>query len=58
MQPRLVALQEMCNVEPEAFVSLERRNAKWHMAASDGATRINDPVEAGRPGTPASMSTV
>lgn len=39
---RLAALQEM-SVTPsrKLFVSLELGNAKWHVAASDGATRIS-----------------
>jgi transposase len=49
MEPRLVAPQEMSvTPSPKLFVSLELSNAKWHVAASDGGTRICEyTVEAG-----------
>jgi transposase len=49
MEPKLVALQETSVARTtKLFVSLELGNKKWHVAASDGGTRICEyTVEAG-----------
>lgn len=49
MEPKLAALQQMSVTRgSKLFVSLELGNAKWHVTASDGGTRMSEyTVDAG-----------
>ena len=49
MEPKLAALQQMSVTRgSKLFVSPELGNAKWHVTASDGGTRMSEyTVDAG-----------